>query len=557
MCTYGPQGPLGPGGFSSNVTSDCPLDGAFSLTVEASIAQGAGSVQSFTTKTLAPPPDGPSCGDGAIIPPETCEPPGEPAGEPNECRVDSCTFCGDGFLNHPDEECDDGKNIDGDGCSAYCIVEFCGDSIIQTGLGETCDPPGFPSGQPTECRVNCTYCGDGLLDLGEQCDEGANNGQPGSGCELNCMPPVCDLVVEKTAYPESFVPSPQPDCESLGKPTSLTFLYTADGCAASDNDQDPKKVSCQEVGTLGVLDVTLSAFGMKKGDVKPYDVAPTTVVWPGDQFTIKPQGDKFESQSFLTATNADEGVEENEFHTSCSQPLAVGDVFGSFTLVAFSEETGSPDEVTYTYTVTNNGSDLTGVFLFDDHLGPIESPFNLPHGQRKKFTKVETILETTTNVVTAEGTLSNTKSCIAKASATVTVLVPPASCADGKPQKLKMIYTGDDCSASSHSQDPGKVSCNGDPADTTPVRIMATSKENPFDSKAKVWFTGFVALDDPFLIDAHNAGKTKLGANTYVTIWDGGGNVLQTLLFHTSCSQPLNVGDRFGSLILDQFIPEP
>jgi len=26
--------------------------------------------------------------------------------------------------------------------------------------------------------------------------------------------------------------------------------------------------------------------------------------------------------------------------------------------------------------------------------------------------------------------------------------------------------------------------------------------------------------------------------------------------FHTSCSQPLNQGDQFGSLVLEDFIPE-
>jgi len=39
-------------------------------------------------------------------------------------------FCGDGILDDG-EECDDNNNIDGDGCSAVCILEFCGDSITQ------------------------------------------------------------------------------------------------------------------------------------------------------------------------------------------------------------------------------------------------------------------------------------------------------------------------------------------------------------------------------------------------------------------------------------------
>ncbi len=46
--------------------------------------------------------------------------------------IDSATctgaepFCGDGNLD-PGEECDDGNNMDGDGCSAHCTVETGGD----------------------------------------------------------------------------------------------------------------------------------------------------------------------------------------------------------------------------------------------------------------------------------------------------------------------------------------------------------------------------------------------------------------------------------------------
>ncbi len=41
------------------------------------------------------------------------------AGNACECQP---TTCGDGILD-PDERCDDGNNVDGDGCSADCTVE--------------------------------------------------------------------------------------------------------------------------------------------------------------------------------------------------------------------------------------------------------------------------------------------------------------------------------------------------------------------------------------------------------------------------------------------------
>jgi cysteine-rich repeat protein len=60
-------------------------------------------------------------------------------------------YCGDGILD-PGEECDDGNNIDGDGCDANCTIE--------------------------------PYCGDGILDPGEECDDG--NNIDGDGCDANC-----------------------------------------------------------------------------------------------------------------------------------------------------------------------------------------------------------------------------------------------------------------------------------------------------------------------------------------------------------------------------------
>ncbi len=65
------------------------------------------------------------------------------------CPVEVC--CGDGQLDDG-EDCDDGNNIDGDGCSAECTFE--------------------------------PFCGDGNLDDGEECDDG--NNIDGDGCSANC-----------------------------------------------------------------------------------------------------------------------------------------------------------------------------------------------------------------------------------------------------------------------------------------------------------------------------------------------------------------------------------
>lgn len=70
------------------------------------------------------------------------------------CRA----VCGDGVLS-PGEVCDDGNNIDGDGCSADC---------------QSTAPP-------------AELCGNGIVDPGETCDEGANNGKAGYSCGVDCQ----------------------------------------------------------------------------------------------------------------------------------------------------------------------------------------------------------------------------------------------------------------------------------------------------------------------------------------------------------------------------------
>lgn len=102
-----------------------------------------------------------ACGDNTLQPGETCDPPGEPAGQPDACRQD-CFYCGDGGLQAVFEDCDDSNNTDGDGCDRNCRYEYCGNGVLQ--VGEQCDPPGAPAGQPDACRFDCRFCGDGNVD---------------------------------------------------------------------------------------------------------------------------------------------------------------------------------------------------------------------------------------------------------------------------------------------------------------------------------------------------------------------------------------------------------
>jgi cysteine-rich repeat protein len=116
------------------------------------------------------------CGDGELNPTETCDPPAA------ACRA-SCTRCGDALIQTSEgEQCDDGETNNGNGCDANCLLEVCGNGVIQ--INETCDPPGVPAGQPNECRTDCTFCADTIVQSPETCDDG--NSIDGDGCSRFC-----------------------------------------------------------------------------------------------------------------------------------------------------------------------------------------------------------------------------------------------------------------------------------------------------------------------------------------------------------------------------------
>jgi cysteine-rich repeat protein len=128
---------------------------------------------------------------------------------PRECRagrdcLNTCVFtggwCGDGIVQTQyGEECDDGNDIDGDGCnttSAHCGWT-CGDGVVNG--GEECDfndprPPGTGPDNPYECDNTCHgsggWCGDHILqtEYGELCEgaEGVFDHNP-NGCTDTCQ----------------------------------------------------------------------------------------------------------------------------------------------------------------------------------------------------------------------------------------------------------------------------------------------------------------------------------------------------------------------------------
>ena len=160
---------------------------------------GNGTCDDGETNATCPddcPDNQPECGDGV------CQTSEDSVSCPDDCQEPPLS-CGDGFLD-PDEICDDGNTLAGDGCSADCLSdESCGNDICDTTAGEDADTCDTDCGQPDPCGDgNCTDdenfdncpedcpppdpCGN------FDCEEGENWQNCPTDCDNPCGDALCD-----------------------------------------------------------------------------------------------------------------------------------------------------------------------------------------------------------------------------------------------------------------------------------------------------------------------------------------------------------------------------
>lgn len=127
--------------------------------------------------------NGEQCDDGNVASDDACV----------DCKT---ATCGDGFVRALVEQCDPapGNTMNGDGCSSTCRIEGCGNGILDP--GEQCDDGDDRINDPTANDDACVgfcqnaECGDGFLRVGvEQCDD--NNNVDGDLCSSTCRNEGC------------------------------------------------------------------------------------------------------------------------------------------------------------------------------------------------------------------------------------------------------------------------------------------------------------------------------------------------------------------------------
>ena len=198
------------------------------------------------------------------------------------------SVCGDGYIDttlSPPEECDDGNMAAFDGCEPDCqytceMDTDCDDGAPCNGA-ETCDVTshncrmgtnasnGSPCGEGLACRDgDCisVRCGDGVVDMGEDCDDG--NIVDGDGCDdcvFSCTMAAdcddgsvctgmedCDIATHTCQDGTPLSCTPTDACHRLSEPA----CDPADGCQEEliDDDSDgfvPMDLTCTDPSIQG------------------------------------------------------------------------------------------------------------------------------------------------------------------------------------------------------------------------------------------------------------------------------------------------------------------
>lgn len=119
---------------------------------------------------------------------------------------------------------------------------------------------------------------------------------------------------------------------------------------------------------------------------------------------------------------------------------------------------------------------------------------------------------------------------------------------EGKVVTMDLQYVAGDCSIAPNLQE-GKAKCieSGVIDENQPVRIRVT------DGGSKTYLDTNLAdvmKGDVVTASAANAGTNEFGSGTFVEVFDVNNALVQKVELHTSCSKPLDLGDRFGSVKL-------
>ncbi|WP_167546894.1 DUF7467 domain-containing protein [Stieleria maiorica] len=442
--------------------------------------------------------------------------------------------------------------------------------------------------------------------LGDLLKWGNTEVAPAVGIEKFTRIDVNPIDIEKLVRVES--PAIQGDvCDVLGKPVGLTFQYIP---SLAFNPLQPDGKAGVLVNNSLDDDGTSYVVVSKNGDPTNFgDIFFQGNVTEGELFTA---AGAFGSNTYFFFFDEQGGplLQSFKYHTSCSAPIILGAQPLSATLVGYND--GTPDgdvqapnfgpgindadadaatgpeatvgdTVVFTYVVTNPIADteLSNILVTDLVLAPLqgiefapdpvlEGGLNvgdtdgdgkLDFGEQWLYTSTTSISATTpvgqhVDKATVTGTSSAGGQVMDMDPAHF--IINPATTGedlcdvDGKVVGLTFEYipgisvnTDQDSGKASVIFDSGMV--DGDGASW----VIVTDENDASKALAgegRRHFVGMVAFNEQF---EANENIDDFGSNTYIHFFDSAyGGLLQTVNYHTSCSQPIVLGDVIGNATL-------
>ncbi|RMG43933.1 MAG: hypothetical protein D6718_10905 [Acidobacteria bacterium] len=395
-------------------------------------------------------------------------------------------------------------------------------------------------------------------------DRACGTGTPTTG--------TCELAMDMSVDPLEVPAPPVVDCD--GPLQEVRVEYTGQGCIASEHQQafDAKcsgNAQFREPVTVELYQKNGALIGTRSnvmlGDLLTFNAAEAGLDRLG----------KVEWRVIDPDTG--ELLETVEAKTECDDELVLGDQFGSFLLVGFTSMSGTTSTLetttTLTYTVTNNGTADSGeVVVTDDLFGEVGRISNLAPGEQAVLTHTATTWKTQTYDAVADGSAD----CQATGTVTQTFLPPPVVpdeddalegqfCEDGL-EDITVAYTGEPCTTMTQDQN-GKVVCEGDALFTDGVQITVLDKKGRVIlEQPNVMIGDQVTVhyyDVPPKPESANKPEKRKREKKHKKRLPGDlvfrvsiaatGEVLGEVRIHTSCSEPLSPGDRFGPVDVVSF----
>ena len=113
---------------------------------------------------------------------------------------------------------------------------------------------------------------------------------------------------------------------------------------------------------------------------------------------------------------------------------------------------------------------------------------------------------------------------------------------DDKPVEITFRYDGDD--DSNHNQSSSSVSISPETVDSYPANATIVVYDHKKKNSRELGSFP-VAIDGFFTV---SGPRNRIPPRLTFAIHNDDGDLIQTITFHTSCSQPMDAGDEFGAI---------